>query len=531
MKHIANTTRTRTVAVFLLLATSICGQAYCQGSRIFLRNLGGALLFHLPRNVPTVQTPTIRTSHISLATQQPTPQIASKVVTPPQVDTWTHPHAFVPLVQGPYKQDLDRMLRQQDLDRMLRRYLSYVQIPSQSTYPDDPATEWPMNEGQKKIAQHIYQEIKSLGGNVEVTLSPDYYVYAKVPANTRKRCPSVCFMAHMDVTPEVAADGLLIPQVIKDYQGGDIPLGTSGLMLSPDSATGAHLKDVIGHILVTSRGRTNTGADDKTGCAILVSMIEQILQDKSPHGDVYVMLTQNEDVGMAAYRVDLQLLGGTPDIFIDVDGGEPWQYSTSNFSAVGRTYKFVGNLRHPAFGGTNGYVDAHTALAYFIGQIPPEFNPMHSAGDQGYLQAYIIDDLGDGSYRVKFRIRYFAKEDSATYANCLNEAHRKTLDAFPGLRIVLEANYLQYENVAYSMSTHTIPVIERAAARTGLTMSPEVIRAGTTGAMMVARGLPGASCIYSAQNSEHTVYEWCSINELLQIRNLCVNIVKEVAKL
>ena len=74
-----------------------------------------------------------------------------------------------------------------ETQRMLNRYLSYVKIEAQSTYPEDPSQEFPINEGQKQMAQHIYEEVKSFGKGVEVQMSPDFYLYIKVSSNIRRR--------------------------------------------------------------------------------------------------------------------------------------------------------------------------------------------------------------------------------------------------------------------------------------------------------------------------------------------------------
>ena len=69
-------------------------------------------------------------------------------------------------------------------ERMLDRFLSYVRIESQSVDDSDPDS-FPMTDGQRQIARHIHDEIKSLGKGVEVVLSDDYYIYAKVPSNIK----------------------------------------------------------------------------------------------------------------------------------------------------------------------------------------------------------------------------------------------------------------------------------------------------------------------------------------------------------
>lgn len=418
-------------------------------------------------------------------------------------------------------------------ERMLNRYLSYVKIESQSQYPmpEDGPDAFPIQEGQKQMATFIFNEIKAFGKGVEVKMSPDYYIYAKVPSNMKKKVPSVMFMAHLDVTPE--ANGTDInPQVHHNYNGGDITLG-HGLVLSPNSKQGTHLKDLVGKTIVTSDGSTLTGADCKTGCAILVTLMEQLINDnKFKHGDVYFCFSQNEDVGLAAMRMDLSYLDKVPDMLIDVDGGDYGQFSVANFTAEGRTYLFKGNLAHPSNGKANGYADARTAMAYFIGQLPPETHPSNSEGRQGYIHCYAGDTLNGGQdYRISFRIRYFNKEDGVLYAKYFDDAKKRTLMAFPYVEIVMEQQALQYDNVAYSMHPKTIDIIQQAATKTGIRMDPVELRAGTTGAMMVARGLPGGPCIYSGQQAEHSIYEWCCIEELVELTALCKAIVEETSKL
>ena len=227
-------------------------------------------------------------------------------------------------------------------EKMLERFLSYVKIESQSK-DEASMTSFPMNDGQREIARFIYNEVMSFGGKgVNVTLSDDYYIYIDIPSNIKKKVPSVLFMAHMDVTPEAPGNGIK-PIVHRNYDGGDLKL-PSGITLSPNIPQGSHLKDLIGKTIVTSDGTTLLGADDKTGCAILITMVEELIKNpKFKHGRVMVMLSQNEDIGKAAMRYDPKVFGDKPDVVIDVDGSTFDQYSIANFTAIGQSYYFKGN--------------------------------------------------------------------------------------------------------------------------------------------------------------------------------------------
>lgn len=414
-------------------------------------------------------------------------------------------------------------------ERMLDRFLGYVRIESQSVDDPSPAA-FPMTEGQRQMARHVCDEIKSFGKGVEVVVSDDYYVYAKVPSNMKKKVPSVMFMAHLDVTPEANGKGIN-PQVHRNYRGGPIALG-NGLVLSPDSKQGSHLKDLVGKTIVTSDGNTLLGADCKTGCAILVTLIEQMVKEgkRFKHGDVYFCFSQNEDVGKAAMRMDMSHFDKVPDIVLDLDGAAYGTFSVANFTAEGGSYLFKGNLAHPSNGKRDGYADARTAMAYFLGQLPPEVHPSHSEGQQGYIHCYAIDQLpNQQDVRLRFRLRYFDKADGVRYAQYLDNALSMTRKAFPQVAIEKEAFGRQYDNIEYSMHPKSVEVVSAAAKTSGIKMEPVVIRAGTTAAMMVARGMPGGPCLYSGQNAAHSVYEWCCIEELVELTALCREIVSQIA--
>lgn len=425
--------------------------------------------------------------------------------------------------------------------RVLTRFLSYVQIESQSVdVPDFNA--FPMTEGQKKMATFLADEIHSFGGkNIKVTVSKDFYVYVKIPSNLPeskdRTTPSLFFTAHLDVTPEAPGKGIH-PIVHSNYQGGELTL-SSGITLSPSAPAGKRLKDLIGKTIVTSDGKTLLGADDKAGCTILVTLIEELIKNPHiKHPDLFFMFSQNEDIGRAAYRYDPTVFGTRPDIVIDVDGGEPDIFSTENFTASGQTFYFKGNKAHPGDGLKNKYADALTAAAYFIGSIPPSVHPSASFGKKGYLHCYACEHPVDSSgkpveedYITKYRIRYFDQQEGDTLRDYLKHAYKKTCEAFPFVTITPSEEVKQYDNIAYTMYKHTPEIIREAALKEGLKMTPQSERGGTTSAMLVTTGtLPGGPCIYSGQQAAHSCMEWCCIEDLTLMVQVMKNIINETLK-
>lgn len=434
--------------------------------------------------------------------------------------------------QGLYR--LDSLLK----ESYVSRFVNYARINSQSTEGEDVAA-FPLSMGQRQMARLVEQDLLKLAKNnksLQVVRSESEYVYAKLPATTKRKLPSIMLMAHLDIIPE-APGGNIKPIVHRNYQGGDIVL-PSGVVLSPESPQGKHLKECIGKTIITSDGNTLLGADDKTGCTVLVSLICNLLYGKPfEHGDLYFVFSQNEDIGRAADGFETKYVGGNPDVVIDIDGDDPHAFSVENFTAAMRIYTFHGKSAHPGEGYANKYGDALTAASYFVGQIPPYKHPSVSRGKQGYIHCYDISHPKDSTgkvisddYLVKVRLRYFDKLEGDTLRQMLDSAEGKTIDAFPFVKVEASAENLQYENVAYTMYPTLPDIIKKAYASLGKKVSPRSERGGTTSAMIAAKGLRGGACLFSGQQAEHSIYEWTCVEDMMDMTNILQKIIMLINK-
>lgn len=426
--------------------------------------------------------------------------------------------------------------RKKTIETIISRFTSYAAINSQSWEPEDP-TKYPITFGQEDMAELIEQELINIGADKDLIVSRSKYeyVYATIPANC-EGVPSIMFMAHMDCTPECAG-GEITPIVHRNYNGGDIQLA-AGITLSPETPQGKHLANCVGKTIITSDGSTLLGADDKTGCTILVTLIESILKDKKlKHGDLHFVFSQNEDIGRAADYFEEEYVGGQPDIVIDVDGNDPTAFSVENFTAAGRTYRFHGKNAHPGNGFYTKYGDALTAASYFIGQLPPETHPSASKDKEGYIHCYSVshptDEAGNEiteDYLVKVRLRYFDVQEGDTFRQLLDEATELTAKAFPNVMIDADPEVMQYENVAYSMYPGLSDLIIQAAEKEGVKLTPRSERGGTTAAMLAAKGQKGGPCLYSGQQAEHSIYEWTCAEDMYQMVMVARSVIKTVTE-
>ena len=406
-------------------------------------------------------------------------------------------------------------------DEMLALLLKYLLVESGSEYKSDDA--YPMTAGQEEMAKLLRDDIVALGAKAKI--SPWGYVYVDIPSNIREKVPVLGISCHLDYTPEAPGKGIK-PTAIT-YSGGDIALG-NGLVISPSTPEGADLHKMVGNTLIHSDGTTLLGGDDKNGCAIVMSLLKSILDPKCKHGRIQLVFCPNEDIGMAAEKIDTKLFN--PDILFDVDGLGGNDISVANFTARGMKVRFVGK---DAFAGEAKRLqlgDAVAAAATYIAYVPVQFRPENTEGLEGYIHHWEwVQDSTDVT--VNSRIRYFDKEEGELFDRIIQQSLKKVEADFPNVQVNVLEDKTQYDNVAYTMYPASQAIVERAAERAGQSVNFVSERSGNTAAMFTAKGLKGGMCIFSGQHNVHSVREYSCLEEMMDAYHLLLFVVDEIAYL
>lgn len=170
------------------------------------------------------------------------------------------------------------------------RLLKYVVVRTPS---DENSETVPSSQCQFDLARLLKDEMEGLG-LTDVVLDDQCYLYGKLPATPGyEDKTSIGFIAHMDTVSDFC-DQDIHPVITENYNGEDLALGDSGLILSTE--TFPHLKDLKGRTLITTDGHTVLGADDKAGIAEILTLIEILNETKMPHGPISVAFTPDEEI-------------------------------------------------------------------------------------------------------------------------------------------------------------------------------------------------------------------------------------------
>ena len=147
----------------------------------------------------------------------------------------------------------------------LERFLTYVKIHTASSERDDRT---PTEEREFDLSRVLAKEMRALGME-RVFVDEHAYVYGFLPATPGcEDRPCVGFIAHLDTIPDFSGENVR-PQLIENYDGGPVALGTSGRVLTEE--VNPHLGELKGHTLVTTDGTTVLGAEDKAGIAAIMT--------------------------------------------------------------------------------------------------------------------------------------------------------------------------------------------------------------------------------------------------------------------
>ena len=365
--------------------------------------------------------------------------------------------------------------------RAYERLLKYVSV--YTTSDPDSATV-PSSMRQYDLAHQLVEELKALGlENVHVDENCVVYGWLSATAGCEKQ-PALGFIAHMDTAPDCAGENVK-PQIIENYDGGDVLLAGSGEKLSP--AAFPTLKKLAGMTLITTDGTTLLGADDKAGIAEIMTALESIISEKKPHGKLCIAFTPDEEVGAGVDHFDVEKFGAM--YAYTVDGGEEGEIAYETFNACSAEVAVEGLSVHPG-SAKDTMINAALVAMEFNALLPAADIPRLTEGYEGFF--HLCDMSGDVEHA---KLHYIVRDhDRATF-----EMRKKTLEhaaktinekyAREVIRLTIKDSYY---NMAEKIAPHMelIENAKRACEKAGMKPFIEAVRGGTDGCRLSFMGLP-----------------------------------------
>jgi len=390
-------------------------------------------------------------------------------------------------------------------DTVTDRFLRYVVIDTQSD-PQSPSQ--PSTEKQKNLGRLLVDELLAIGLS-DAHLDEHGYVYATIPANTGKAVPVICFCSHMDTAPDFTGTNVR-PQVVRNYQGGDIQLsGDTARVIR--AAEHPALAAQIGNDIITSDGTTLLGADDKAGLAEIVTAAELLMRDPTiRHGTIKLLFTPDEEIGRGVEKVDFAKLGA--QFAYTMDGETAGDIEDETFSADGVEIDIAGVAMHPGF--AKGRMENAIKIAGgIIARLPTDMAPETTEGREGFIHPVSVTG-SMAEARLGFIIRDFETAGLAAKEALLEDIVKEAIAAYPGSSYTFTVKE-QYRNMKEVLDRNP-EIVENAVEairRAGLTPRQGSIRGGTDGSRLSFMGLPCPN-IFAGGHAFHSPLEWVSRQDM-----------------
>jgi tripeptide aminopeptidase len=397
------------------------------------------------------------------------------------------------------------------------RFMRYVQVDTQS---DPNSNTHPSTEKQKVLSNMLYDELVQMGLK-DVETDEFGYVYATIPANTKKtNVPVIAFCAHVDTAPDCSG-AQVKPILHSNYDGSDIvlPDDPTQVLKTSDSP---YLSKHLGAGIITASGNTLLGADDKSGLAIIMEAAQYLVNNQDIlHGEVRIVFTPDEEVGKGTAKIDMKKVGA--QFGYTLDGGEAGSLEDETFSADGATIIIHGVIAHPGYA-KGKLVNAMKIAGAVLEALPKdEWSPETTEGRQGFVHPVSLNGIAEKA-SIGFIVRDFTTTGLTSHHARLKKIAEEVVGRYPGTSMEY-VQQEQYRNMKEVLDKH--PQVATFAAeaikRTGLTVSTESIRGGTDGSRLSYMGLPCPN-IFTGMQNIHSKLEWIGVKDMVKASEAVVHL-------
>ncbi|MBP3426408.1 MAG: peptidase T [Rikenellaceae bacterium] len=396
------------------------------------------------------------------------------------------------------------------------RFLKYVAYDTQS---DESSESFPSTAKQLVLLRALADELAEIG-LTEVEMDANGYVFATLPATPGKESvPTIGFIAHVDTSPDMNGANIH-PQMLENYDGGDIRLNDSLTMRVADFP---ELEFFKGHTLIHTDGTSLLGADDKAGVAEIMTAMEWLVAHPEwEHGRIRVGFTPDEEVGRGVDFFDVERFGAK--YAYTIDGGMEGELEYENFNAASAKFAIQGKNIHPGYA-KDKMINALLVACEIAQMLPPAERPEHTEGYEGFyhlvgmgggVEAATADYIVRDHDRTKFESR---KEYLTRVADYLNAKY--------GEGVVTLTLRDQYYNMREMVEPHPEVIDKAFEAMTQAGVKPIVrpIRGGTDGSRLSYMGLPCPNLFTGGMNF-HGKYEYCSLDTMHRAMQTILNLAK-----
>ncbi len=396
------------------------------------------------------------------------------------------------------------------------RFLKYVSFDTQS---DENSTTFPSTDKQLVLLNYLADEMRDLG-MTDVVVDKYGYVMGTIPASKGyENAPVIGFISHVDTAPDMSGKDIK-PHIIEEYDGGDIQLNGALTMRTEDFPELAMFK---GHTIIHTDGKTLLGADDKAGCAEIMTAAEYLMSHPEiKHGKIRLGFTPDEEIGRGVDYFDVRAFGA--DFAYTMDGSAEGELEYENFNAASAVIDIQGCNIHPGYA-KGKMINALQVACELNAMLPADERPEYTSGYEGFYHCVGINGTVE-SAKISYIIRDHDSEkfeQKKRYIwSCVDLLQQRYGQQV--LRLTLKD---QYYNMRRMVEPHPQVIDKAVEAMRMAAVEPKIkpIRGGTDGARLSFMGLPCPN-IFAGGMNFHGKFEYCSLQTMQKAVDVIINIAQ-----
>lgn len=366
-------------------------------------------------------------------------------------------------------------------ERLISSFLEMVRIPSESG-------------NEKEIAQYLISRLSALGLEViidhksaEAAGMETGNLIARLPGN-RPDIPPLLFCAHMDTVKP----GVGIKPVLKDG-------------------------------VIYSQGDTILGSDDKAGVSIAVELIEHLIEEKLPHGELEFVFTFCEEIGLyGSKNLSSELVHAKQGYVLD-GGGNPG--TICNNGPVQDSFKAVifGKSAHAGQRPEEG-ISAIQVAARAIDNMLLLRIDYETTANIGSIAGGLSTNIVCEKIEIKGEVRSLSHTKLEKHMAQIKEALEDACKDF-GARLELDILRM-YPSYKVEEDHPLIKLAKSAAVKAGL--EPKIISmtGGTDGNFLNSMGITAVSLCLGPTKA-HTTDEYIKTEDLYDAVRFTTEIVSQ----
>ena len=286
---------------------------------------------------------------------------------------------------------------------------------------------------------------------------------------------------------------------------------------------GVGIKTVLKDGVIYSEGNTILGSDDKAGVSIAVELIEHLIEEKRPHGELEFIFTFCEEIGLfGAKNLTTELIRAKQGYVLD-GGGKPG--TICNHGPVQDSFKAVihGRAAHAGQRPEEG-ISAIQVAARAIDNMQLMRIDFETTANIGSISGGLTTNIVCEKIEIKGEVRSLSHLKLEKHMAQIKAALENACKDF-GARLELEI-YRLYPSYKVDEDHTLVKLAKSAAVKAGLEPKIISITGGTDGNYLNSMGIAAVS-LSLGPTKAHTTDEHIKTDDLYDAARFVAEIVAQ----